>query len=399
MISKITERIRQNEKWINLAYYLIYAALFFSALVGTTEFMQWSFVTNVRNLVYMGSTAGMLLLCVLGLALQSDRRINVAKILILAIGILQFLFGGGSSLILILTILIGATDRKSACVILRESFIIGLSILFITYLAVANGYIMDNMWGNGRHSFGFIYYSHFSDKLLYLYMIYRCLRRKRESMIGYALILAIVYFDYKYTHARTVTICFLVFILFCVIYDVRGRKCCDDYMNTMKDNFVYSIGTFASGAYIWAMAITFIGVFAYRYSVSLDGMNIPVYLHTFIDRLIFNSRALEEYGVTFFGQKVYEVTNTLAGEIVISDAFYMDNTFMRLFVITGIVTLLFFVAYMTLFMLKVYKEKRFYLFAALLVAALGGLSETYTMNFYYNVFLILAFSYLGDVGK
>ena len=71
---------------------------------------------------------------------------------------------------------------------------------------------------------------------------------------------------------------------------------------------------------------------------------------------------------------------------------------MRLFIITGVVTLAFFIVYMTCFMWKTFKEKRFYLFVALLVAAIGGLSETYTINFYYNVFLILAFSNLGDIG-
>lgn len=405
MISKITERIRQNERWINLAYYLIYAALFFSALVGTTEFMQWTYVPHIRNMVYMGSTGAMLLLWGLGLALQRDFRINGAKILILTIGILQFIIGGSSSLILILTTLIGATDRKSADIILKESLIIGLLVLCVTYLASMNGYIAYQISGDGRHFFGFIYYSHFSDKLLYFYMMYRCLRRKRESLIGYALILEIVYLDYRYTHARTVTICFLAFILFCAVYDIWKWRQENKRVEMVKTpgclwrKISYITAALASGAYIWAALLTMGGIAVYRLLETMDQVKIPEYLQTFMARLFFNSRALEEYGITAFGQKVYEITNTSGGENIISNAFYLDNSFMRLFVITGVVTLAFFIVYMTYFMWKTFKEKRFCLFVALLVAAIGGLSETYTINFYYNVFLILAFSNLGDIGE
>lgn len=405
MISKITERIRQNEKRINLAYYLIYAALFFSALVGTTEFMQWTYVPHIRNMVYMGATAVMLLLWVLSLALQSDFRINAAKILILTIGILQFLLGGGSSLILILTILLGATDRKSADIILKESLMIGLLVLCVTYLASMNGYITYRISDDGRHFFGFIYYSHFSDKLLYFYMMYRCLRRKRETLIGYALILEIVYLDYRYTHARTVTICFLAFILLCAVYDNWKWRQENKRVEMVKApgclwrKISYITAALASGAYIWATLLSMGGIAVYRLLETMDQVKIPEYLQTFMARLFFNSRALEEYGITAFGQRVYEITNTSGGENIISGAFYLDNSFMRLFIITGVVTLAFFIVYMTCFMWKTFKEKRFYLFVALLVAAIGGLSETYTINFYYNVFLILAFSNLGDIGE
>ena len=405
MISKITERIRQNERWINLAYYLIYAALFFSALVGTTEFMQWTYVPHIRNMVYMGSTGAMLLLWGLGLALQRDFRINGAKILILTIGILQFIIGGGSSLILILTILIGATDRKSADIILKESLIIGILVLSVTYLASMNGYIAYRISDDGRHFFGFIYYSHFSDKLLYFYMMYRCLRHKRESLIGYALILEIVYLNYRYTHARTVTICFLAFILLCAVYDIWKWRHENKRVEMVKApgclwrKISYITAALASGAYIWATLLSMGGIAVYRLLETIDQAKIPEYLQTFMVRLYFNSRALEEYGITVFGQKVYEMTNIYGGENIISGAFYLDNSFMRLFIITGVVTLIFFILYMTFFMWRTFQEKRVCLFAALLVAAIGGLSETYTINFYYNVFLVLAFSNLGDIGE
>ena len=110
----IIERIRRRENWVNKAYYLVYAILFFSALMGTTEFMRWEHMTEVRNGLYMGATAAMLLLWLLGIAIQQDRRVNAVKAVLLVLGMAQFLFGGGSSLFLILMILIGATDRKSA---------------------------------------------------------------------------------------------------------------------------------------------------------------------------------------------------------------------------------------------------------------------------------------------
>lgn len=416
--------IRKNEKWINLSYYVLYAILYLSALVGTTTFMDWEGVPHVRNLFYMGATAGMLVLWMLGIVLQENWKVNAAKAVILLIGILQFAIGGGSSLILILTILIGATDRKSGDIILKESLVIGITVIIIAYLASMNGYIEYKVSADGRHSFGFTYYSHFSDKLLYLYMMFRCVYRKRLSIAGYALSVLLVYLDFRYTHARTVTICFVLFLLLCGIYDLisyarekHGKtetiscarkmrdkseairdaygKCSGEGTSqkheshkTTKENILNVMGALASAAYLFAGALSFGGVYLNKL---LANMEIPYELNTFIARLNFSGEAMKQYGLTFFGQKIYESLDD-------GPYFYLDNAYIRLFFITGAVTLVFFAAYMTWMMWHAFSEKRYILLFALLVAAIGGISETYTINFYYNVFAILAFARLGCMG-
>lgn len=403
--------IRKNEKWINLSYYVLYAILYLSALVGTTTFMDWEGVPHVRNLFYMCATAGMLVLWMLGIVLQENWKVNVAKAVILLIGILQFAIGGGSSLILILTILIGATDRKSGDIILKESLIIGIAVIIIAYLASMNGYIEYKVSTDDRHSFGFTYYSHFSDKLLYLYMMFRCVYRKRLSIAGYALSVLLVYLDFRYTHARTVTICFVLFLILCGIYDLisyvrekHGKtetisdayeKCSGEdtkqkheSRKTTKENILNVMGALASAAYLFAGALSFGGVYLNKL---LENMEIPYEFNTFIARLNFSGEAMKQYGFTFFGQNIYESLD--AGPY-----FYLDNAYIRLFFITGAVTLLFFAVYMTWMMWHAFSEKRYILFFALLVAAIGGISETYTINFYYNVFAILAFARLDCIG-
>ena len=416
--------IRKNEKWIDLSYYVLYAILYLSALVGTTTFMDWEGVPHVRNLFYMGATAGMLMLWMLGIVLQENWKVNAAKAVILLIGILQFAVGGGSSLILILTILIGATDRKSADIILKESLIIGIAVIIIAYLASMNGYIEYKVSTDGRHSFGFTYYSHFSDKLLYLYMMFRCVYRKRLSIAGYALSVLLVYLDFRYTHARTVTICFILFLLLCGIYDLiryarekHGKteaiscarkmrdesetirdayeKCSGEDTNqthesskTMKENVRNVMGALASAAYLFAGVLYFGGVYLNKL---LEKMEIPDGLWTFTARIWLSAEAMKQYGFTFFGQKIYESLDE-------GPYFYLDNAYIRMFFITGAVTLIFFAVYMTWMMRHAFSEKRYILFFALLVAAIGGISETYTINFYYNVFSILAFALLGCRG-
>lgn len=411
--------IRKNEKWINLSYYVLYAILYLSALVGTTTFMDWEGVSHVRNLFYMGATAGMLILWMLSIVLQENWKVNAAKVVILLIGILQFAIGGGSSLILILTILIGATDRKSADIILKESLIIGVAVIIIAYLASMNGYIEYKVSTDGRHSFGFTYYSHFSDKLLYLYMMFRCIYRKRLSVGGYALSVLLVYLDFRYTHARTVTICFVLFLTLCAIYDLISyirekhgqteaiscahekrdkletisdarEKCSREETNqinelskNIKGNALNIIGSLVSAVYVFASMVSFCGIYLYRL---MENMEIPDELGTFIARLQFSSEAMEQYGCTLFGQVIYE-------SLTVNPYFYLDNAYIRLFFITGAVTLIFFVVYMTWMMWHAFSEKRYILFIALLVAAIGGISETYTINFYYNVFAILAFAH------
>lgn len=403
--------IRKNERWINLSYYVLYAILYLSALVGTTTFMDWEGVPHVRNLFYMGATAGMLVLWMLGIVLQENWKVNVAKSVILLIGILQFAIGGGSSLILILTILIGATDRKSADIILKESLIIGVVVIIIVYLASMNGYIAYKVSTDGRHSFGFTYYSHFSDKLLYLYMMFRCVYRKRLLIAGYVLSVLLIYLDFRYTHARTVTICFVLFLALCGIYDLisyvrekhgnietiseaREKRSREEsgqtYVSgkTIKENVLKAVGAFVSASYLFAGALSFCGIYLYKL---IGNMDIPDGLWTFSARIWLSAEAMKQYGFTFFGQKIYESLDE-------EPYFYLDNAYIRLFFITGAVTLLFFAVYMTWMMLRAFSEKRYILFFALLVAAIGGISETYTINFYYNVFAILAFARLGCMG-
>ena len=415
--------IRKNEKWINLSYYVLYGILYLSALIGTTTFMDWVGVPHVRNLFYMGATAGMFVLWMLGIALQENWKVNAVKAVILLIGILQFVIGGGSSLFLILTILIGATDRKSADIILKESLFIGISVIIIAYLSSMNGYIAYKVSTDGRHSFGFTYYSHFSDKLLYLYMMFRCVYRKRLSMAGYALSVLLVYLDFRYTHARTVTICFVLFLLFCGIYDLisyarekhRNLEAisyacekCDEtetiseareklsreesgqtYVSgkTIKENVLKIIGALASAVCLAASTVSFGSIYLFEL---LKKIEIPSELSTFIARIQLSELAMEQYGFTFFGQKIYESLDE-------GPYFYLDNAYIRLFFITGAVTLIFFVVYMTWMMWHAFSEKRYILFFALLVAAIGGISETYTINFYYNVFAILAFARLDCI--
>lgn len=378
--------IRKNEKWINLSYYVLYAILYLSALVGTTTFMDWEGVPHVRNLFYMGATAGMLVLWMLGIVLQENWKVNIAKAVILLIGILQFAIGGGSSLILILTILIGATDRKSADIILKESLIIGVAVIIIAYLASMNGYIEYKVSTDGRHSFGFTYYSHFSDKLLYLYMMFRCVYRKRLSIVGYALSILMVYLDFRYTHARTVTICFVLFLALCGIYDLISYV--REKQGNIEGNALKIIGSLVSAAYVFASIVSICGIYLYRL---MENIEIPDELGTFIARLQFSSEAMEQYGCALFGQVIYE-------SLTVNPYFYLDNSYIRLFFITGAVTLVFFSVYMTWMMWHAFSEKRYILFFSLLVAAIGGLSETYTINFYYNVFAILAFARLGCMG-
>lgn len=390
--------IRKNEKWINLSYYVLYAILYLSALVGTTTFMDWEGVPHVRNLFYMGATAGMLVLWMLSIVLQENWKVNAAKAVILLIGILQFAVGGGSSLILILTILIGATDRKSGDIILKESLIIGIAVIIIAYLASMNGYIEYKVSTDGRHSFGFTYYSHFSDKLLYLYMMFRCVYRKRLSIAGYALSALLVYLDFRCTHARTVTICFVLFLILCGIYDLisyaREKNSrielneTHELSSAIKVKTLKIMGVLASAAYVFASIVSFCGIYLYRL---MENIEIPDELGTFIARLQFSSEAMEQYGCALFGQVIYE-------SLTVNPYFYLDNSYIRLFFITGAVTLVFFAVYMTWMMWHVFSEKRYILFFTLLVAAISGLSETYTINFYYNVFAILAFARLGCMG-
>lgn len=390
--------IRKKEKWINISYYVLYAILYLSALIGTTTFMGWEGVPRVRNLFYMGATAGMCALWILGIVLQESWKVNVAKALILLVGILQFTIGGGSSLILILTILIGATDRKSADIILKESMVIGILILFIAYVASKHGYIEYKVSGDGRHSFGFIYYSHFSDKLLYLYMMFRCLYHKRLSIAGYALSFILVYLDFRYTHARTVTICFVLFLLLCGVYDFmsfvrekRGKTAANQThgsSRTLNESVLKMIGILTSATYLFASVLSFWGIYLYRL---MGNMEILDELRTFVARLQLSSDAMKQYGFTLFGQKIYESING-------GPYFYLDNSYIRLFFITGAVTLAFFVAYMAWMMWRMFSVKRYILFFVLFVAAISGLSETYTINFYYNVFAILAFARLGCMG-
>ena len=155
-----------------------------------------------------------------------------------------------------------------------------------------------------------------------------------------------------------------------------------------KEKVLKIFGALTSVAYLFASALSFGGIYLYK---QLENMVLPIELDTFMTRINFSSEAMEQYGFSLFGQNVYESLNE-------EPYFYLDNAYIRLFFITGAVTLAFFLALMTWMMWHSFVEKRYILLFALLAVAIGGLSETYTINFYYNVFAILVFARLDYVG-
>ncbi|WP_412988381.1 hypothetical protein ACLJJ6_06400 [Pediococcus siamensis] len=198
-------------------------------------------------------------------------------------------YSGNSTLIILVIFLLGSKNVNKKWLATTYLIISSLLLLFVYYLTTI-GRIPDLTYIRGttiRHSFGIIYPTDFASHIFYCCCAYIFLRGRKYNVFDLSLLLGISWFVYSTTDARLNSLIILMLAFGRIL--VRYKWVCKILRN------IWSVP-------ILGFLFSFVATFFYNPS---NGV-LNLLNNFFSGRLSIVKGILNEYGLTFFGQKIVE---------------------------------------------------------------------------------------------
>lgn len=261
--------------------------------------------------------------------------------------------------------------------LLRNSWIYLLVFLVIQgflYLAgitvSANAYRGDFL----RWDMGMKYPNTLGGYLLVLCCFYIMYKFKNMKIYDYIIIAAVVGVMWFGVACRTTTILLVLIVLFQLAYRFWGDKLLDIKWIQAILVLLYPFMLVAS-------------YFAARW------INIDRKILVFIDnilagRISYGAVFLKEYRFSLWGQRIKTVDEFTAMQTG-TPTRILDNAYLRLYINFGALATIIFIAMSVALMWWAIKQKRMEIVAMLVVVALCGMSESYIIYTYFNMFMVL----------
>ncbi len=345
--------------------YLSLAVSSFVFAIGFTRIKSW-----ISALLILAIT----LLVMFGF--YQTREMTIYPIYIIAAGMVSF------------------NDRKLVKTALATSFLV-LTATFVLSMAGVIPHIITRSVDGFKHTFGSINPNMVSMHLVSIVIMYLYLRSRKNilgRLLDLCLIGAVAYFIRYYTGGRTSVVGLAYLFAGTVVYDLCRlfpaslREKCRKVFAVL--NFLYAeavlLGTAAFGIY-----------FSFIYDENNDDYVVFKYIGKVFNtnsigaRLRISHDALMKYKAGFFGPLPHEAFN--ADDFVGMDVFYA-----RAYLKYGIITLVCFLVFMTVYYFRLAKRGKFYKMYLLSSFSVIGITEALVGDIMYNFFPAVAFSDIDD---
>lgn len=329
----------------------------------------------------------LILVCgVIAVLLQDSIGQAVFEAALLAAGFLHWKAGAGKYEYFVLCVMIVGMTGRSFRFLLSIAFTIGCAIMGAAFVASQAGIIEDLVYEGGRHSFGIIYCTDCAAHILFLMLMYVMLRMERMTIVEFvALVLACAIM--MMTKAQSDIGCGFLLLGVVLFARLAGR-----WKKRLQGSRVFrGLGAAASFSFmICALA-------AFVVTLGFDRKNKALrkkLQYSLIRRLEMNQEALRDNPISLFGTKIEEHgfggrTKNLPGW---DKYFFIDCSYIRLFVIGGLLLFVLILLLMTYTQLRCFACRRYGLVLVLVLVAAACLMEHHLMEYYYNVFPLMAFS-------
>ena len=326
---------------------------------------------------------GLALVCgIVAVLLQKNIRLLVFEALILAAGFLHWKAGAGKYGYYVLCVLIVGMTGRSFKALLAIAFSIGTAIMAAAFAASQLGVIEDLVYEGGRHSFGIVYCTDCAAHILFLMIIYAMLRLESLGLAEYVVMILVSAIMLMTKAQADIACCFLLIAGLIV------------YRMTKKWHHGKAVRLISTGA-VFSYVILAVLSFAVTLGFNRDDQNLRKKLqYSLIRRLEMNQQALRDNPLTLFGTKIEEHgfggrTTNLPGW---DKYFFVDCSYIRLLVIGGIMLFVLILMTMTYAQIRCFAAGNYgFIFLLTLVAA-ACVMEHHLMEYYYNVFPLMAFS-------
>lgn len=255
-------------------------------------------------------------------------------------------FSENSVLIKALLIIIAAKGVKFNNIVkfdIKIKFIFIFLIIGLSITGVINNYILiRNNTNQLRYSLGFIHPNIFSSFFLTLCIEYIYLKYYKIKKIEYLLIIIIMFFVNLITDSRTCIYIVILLIILCIYFKNFSNKF--ERNKILKNIIIYLTTIFSIISLILSKNFNI-------YNNNYININ-----NLFSGRIQQANKFINEYGLSLFGQKVQIISYRDALDKGIKAAI-LDNAYINMFTIYGVITLIIFCYGFTILSKKFIKEK------------------------------------------
>lgn len=263
---------------------------------------------------------------------------------------------------------------------------IGTIFLIFTIGSSLSGLIKNLIYYRGtdirivRLSLGILYPTDFAAHVLFLFLAYLYLRFDKISVLDYlALIITAIIVTIVCNARLNVYALLLIIPVFFIGKRAKNGKVISSFIAS----FYWTIPTIA--AYL-IIALTFF----YDQSNKL----MLKFNHLLSDRLKYGSEAFRRYGTSLLGQHVQEHGwgglggQNMADHSMMNRYFFIDSSFLRLFIIYGIIVTVVVLIIMTVIVRRSVQNNSYALASVMVIVTVSAIVEQHLLDLSYDPFLI-----------
>ena len=368
----------------DILYFLSFIVCYSWGFINTTMFkndFSDAFKAQMDGLFHF-AVINALICGVIALLLQKNLQLAVFEIALLASGFLHWKLGAGKFEYFVLCVLIVGMTGRSFKVLVSIALAIGSAMMAVTFAASQLGIITDLVYKGGRHSFGIIYCTDCAAHILFLMVMYVFLRLDSLNIVEYAALI-LVCAIMMMTKAQSDIMCGFLLMGGILLYRLTRR-----WHRKKPVPIIASIMSFS-------FLICTIAIFAVTLGFNRNDKELRQKIpYTLTRRLEMNQEALRDHPFSLFGSQIEEHgfggrTENLPGW---DKYFFIDCSYIRLFVIGGFLLFIMILLIMTYTELRCFAYRRYGFLFLLVVVSIACLLEHHLMEYYYNVFPLMAFS-------
>ena len=368
----------------DILYFLSFIVCYSWGFINTTMFkndFSDAFKAQMDGLFHF-AVINALICGVIALLLQKNLQLAVFEIALLASGFLHWKLGAGKFEYFVLCVLIVGMTGRSFKVLVSIALTIGSAMMAVTFAASQLGIITDLVYKGGRHSFGIIYCTDCAAHILFLMVMYVFLRLDSLNIVEYAALI-LVCAIMMMTKAQSDIMCGFLLMGGILLYRLTRR-----WHRKKPVRIIASIMSFS-------FLICTIAIFAVTLGFNRNDKELRQKIpYTLTRRLEMNQEALRDHPFSLFGSQIEEHgfggrTENLPGW---DKYFFIDCSYIRLFVIGGFLLFIMILLIMTYTELRCFAYRRYGFLFLLVVVSIACLLEHHLMEYYYNVFPLMAFS-------
>lgn len=368
----------------DILFYLSFIVCYSWGFINTTMFKKGfsdAFKLQMEGLFHF-AVLNALICGIIALLLQRSLQLALFELAILASGFLHWKLGAGKYEYFVLCVLIVGMTGRSFKVILAIAFSIGSAMMAAAIVASQMGIITDLVYRGNRHSLGIIYCTDCAAHILFLMIIYVFLRLESMNILEYAALI-LVLMIMMMTRAKLDIICGIALLAGIPVYRLTRRWHKTKPVRIAASIMSFSYLLFAAGSIIAAL----------RFDKNDIALRRKLH-YTLIRRLEISQTALREHPFSLFGSQIEEHgyggrTKNLPSW---DKYFFIDCSYIRLFVIGGFLLFAMILLVMTYAELRSFAYRQYGFLCLLVLVSIACLIEHHLLEYYYNVFPLVAFS-------